>query len=110
MFTEDLATRLVENCLMLTDFDYIEYLRACAALSMFWFVWAPPEASEPLINHIFPRRQTPRRRILAAALNVWAERTDPYGAVRAREAAREWASRKPDELIVCPFKSIAVDA
>ena len=109
MFTEDLASRLVENCLMLSEFSYVEYLRACAALSMFWFIWLPPDAAEPCINHIFPRRQTIHRRQLSVSLNEWAERTDPQGAIRERETAREWNSRQPGELIVCPFRKIAAE-
>lgn len=86
-------------CLKSSTFDYATFIQACGELSVFWYVWQPPDSECLRFERYMPYTPTTKTVADLDALYQWADRTDPDWKIRRLYVKKTWQDRKPGALL-----------
>lgn len=91
---------MLPECVLLPDFDMIEFITAGLSLSIVISVWTPPDSVNLRIHISNPVSQSREGWVSVFALCCWADRTDPEETQRKAFYQQSWDEREPGQEIV----------
>jgi hypothetical protein len=91
---------MLPDCITLPDFDMIEFVQACASLSITSYIWQPPETVNIRVDTRNPVRQSDDGWKALSAIYRWADHTDPGSHKRNAFYQKAWEEREPGQQIL----------
>jgi hypothetical protein len=90
----------IPACVYSPTFDISAFVQERLRLSVFSYVWKPPDSPTLRMDRVMPLSMTKKNWRELESLYTWAKKTDPDEKIRMKHAHELWEQRQPGETMV----------